>query len=414
MRRLLLDPLRDRRFRLLFSAQAVSTLGDALVPVALAFAVIDSGGSPGDLGAALLAWALPMTLLLLVGGVWADRVPRRALIIASYSAGFTAQVVLGTLLVTGHNQLWAIALCQVVRGIGSAFYFPAASGIVPEIVDSEKLHQANALLSVTRNTTGIVGPVIAGLLVETVGPGWAILGDGASFALGAAALLFIGPLGRAAARGAGALSDLKAGWREVSSRGWVQALIYTGGVYQFSAIAAVAVLAPIVAKQQLGGASALATIFGAGAAGSVAGGVVAARWWPNRPLRAGYLGMLFSGTPGLLLLAIPAPVAVLAAAWFIGGAANAFFENAEFTVMQKKIPKASLSRVMSVNFTGSVAPRPIGLAVVGPIAATVGIRATLIAAACLALSSTACPLLLRQVREIDGEDEISPAARSPD
>ena len=156
--------LREPQFRLLFSAHAISTFGDLLVPVALAFAVLDLTGSASDLGFVLTARLVPMVLFMLAGGVWADRLPREALMIGSSLVRLVTQTVLGVLLVSGSARIWELVALQAANGAATAFYRPASTGIVPQTVSPARLQQANALMWGAIGTAGFAGPAVAGVI----------------------------------------------------------------------------------------------------------------------------------------------------------------------------------------------------------------------------------------------------------
>jgi len=179
------DALREREFRLLFSAHAISVFGDWLVPVAIAFAVLDLTGSASDLGFVIAARLVPMVVFMLAGGVLADRVPRQLLMIASSLVALVSEATLGVLLVMGTARIWEIVVLQAVRGTTAAFFRPASTGIVPDIVSPQRLQQANALMWGAFGIAGFAGPAVAGVFLATVGGGWAILGDAATFGVAA-------------------------------------------------------------------------------------------------------------------------------------------------------------------------------------------------------------------------------------
>src|SRR5919202_2609012 len=168
-------PLRYRDFRRVFFAGVVSTVGDFLVPVAISFAVLDLTGSASDLGLVLFARILGQVLLFLAGGVWADRVPRQQVMVASNAVRFVSQGLLGALLVSGHARIWQLIALQLVHGAATGVFRPAASGITPQLVSDEQLQAANGLMYVTLSVGGIVGPATGGVFVATIGAGWAIV-----------------------------------------------------------------------------------------------------------------------------------------------------------------------------------------------------------------------------------------------
>jgi MFS family permease len=397
--------LRERQFRLLFTAHAISAVGDFLVPVALAFAVLDLTGSATDLGFVLTARLVPLVLFMLAGGVWADRLPRQQLMIWSHLVRLVDQAVLGALLVTGNARIWQLVALQAVHGTATAFFRPASSGIVPQTVSPQRLHQANGLMWGAIGVAGFAGPAMAGVVIATAGAGWAILGDGATFALGAYLLarLRLPPLERAPRESF--VHELAAGWREVVSRQWLWTSIACFAVFQLAVIAAFSVLGPVVAKRSLGGASAWAIIAAAFGVGSIVGNVFALYVRPRRPLRFLFALTLFC-FPTLFLLAFAVPVPLLAAAEFGSGLAIGFSGAVWETTLQEHVPEAALSRVSAYDWMGSMVLRPAGLAVVGPIAAVVGVRTTLIAAGLMGLVAN---LLLFGVREVRTLERGGPA-----
>ena len=154
-------PLREREFRLLFAGRTASIVGNAIAPVALAFAVLDLTGSKTDLGLILVCREIPLILFLLVGGIWADRLPRNRVMVGADVASALSQAVAATLLITGGAEIWHLAALASVNGAASAFFFPASSGVIPQTVPALILQQANALLALAVNSAMIGGAAVA-------------------------------------------------------------------------------------------------------------------------------------------------------------------------------------------------------------------------------------------------------------
>ena len=144
-------PLAERNFLLLFSARSISYFGTYLAPIAVAFAVLDLTGSATDTGIAFACWTLAQVSALLVGGVVADRLPRRLVMVGSDTANLFVRATMGLLLISGHAQIWEIFVLQAIGGAATAFYSPASSGLVPEVVRPDQLQQANALMGIARS-----------------------------------------------------------------------------------------------------------------------------------------------------------------------------------------------------------------------------------------------------------------------
>ena len=167
----MLKPLAEPSFRTLFLARSVSSAGDSFLPVALAFAVLDLTGSAVDLGIVLAAATISSLLLLPLGGVWADRLPRgRVMLVADLARG-VAQATVAILLISGHAEVWHLVVLQVVDGSAEAFFNPASGAIVPETISGRLLREANALLGFSTGLSYAVGPGVAGILVAATSPG---------------------------------------------------------------------------------------------------------------------------------------------------------------------------------------------------------------------------------------------------
>jgi MFS family permease len=398
--------LSERQFRRYFVGQTTSFLGDGLLPVAVSFAVLDLTGSASDLGLVLAARMVPVVLFLLVGGVWADRLPRHLVMLASDVGRGAVQALLAVLLLTGTAELWHLLVLQALYGVAEAFMRPASTGLLPSLVSAGRLQQANALISASVNSAYILGPAIAGVLVATAGAGTAIAIDAATFAASTAslALLRVPPAVARAAR-LPFFAELREGWREFTSRTWLWATVAVASLFLLAVMAPLMVLGPVVADRELGGAGAWGAIAAAIGLGTLAGSIVAARVRPERPILA--FALLLAG-PALtaFALATTLPVPVIAALGFVAGSTEGFIEVVWITALQERIPSAALSRVSAYDTLGSFVFMPVGFGVAGPIADTVGLRATLIG---IAVCAVALPLTLvavpgvRSVRRLEAD-----------
>ena len=382
-----LGALEEREFGILWLGQATSALGSSLVPVALAFAVIDLTGSASALGLVLSAALVSRIVLLLVGGVVADRLPRQSVMLGADLLRTVSQGLAAVLLITGHAHLWELVVLIALFGAGDAFFAPASTGLVPETVRAERLQQANALMSLSRSVALVAGPTIAGLLVTAIGPGWVFAIDAATFAVSSASLACLRlPRSVSEAPRATVLVELRDGWREVRSRTWVWATVVRFSLSNL-AIAPLFVLGPFVAEESLGGATAWGLIGTAGGIGAVLGDAAALRLRPRRPLLVGGLAAsLWALEPAVL--ALPFPTAVIAVAAALGFGGSGFSNALWFTALQERIPRQALSRVSSFDWLGSIAFQPAGFALAGPSAEAIGVSATLLGSA--AVQASAC------------------------
>jgi MFS family permease len=392
-------PLRQRDFRLLFLGSTTSFVGSAFANVALAFAVLDLTGSKADLGFVLAARTLPTVVFLLVGGIWADRLPRHHVMVASNVLSGLSQATVAALLFSGHARVWQLAVLAAVNGASTAFFFPAASGITPQTVPPSLLQQANAVLRLGRNSAWIVGGALAGLIVAATSPAAGIAVDAGSFLLAATLTAAMRIPSSLHMESSHFLADLTLGWREFASRAWLWAIVLQFGFVNAVEQGAQGVLGPAVAKEHFSGAAAWGLIAATQAVGLVVGGVVMLRLRPRRLLLVATLGFLLS-TPLLFGLGVPVPLPAVLVLAFVAGLGTETFGVLWDTSMQQEIPQDRLSRVYSYDALGSYALIPLGLAVAGPVAEAIGTKATLFAAGTISLSATLAVLLVPEVRTL--------------
>jgi MFS family permease len=397
--------LHEREFRLLFAGQAISLLGDGMVGVALAFAVLDLTGSITDLGYVFAARTIPLVAFLLVGGVFADRLPRRAVMLNADIARLVTQGTIAVLLISGRAQIWQLILTQAVYGTATAFFNPASTGLTPSVVSPGRLQQANALRALAMAAGNVAGPALAGVLVAAASPGWALAVDSASFGVSAIflALLHVPAHERVPVKPF--LQELGEGWNEVISRSWVWSILVFAGVANMAG-SVFFIVGAYVSKHELGGAGAWALITSAFGIGAVAGGIVVLRLHPRRPLRTACVGFGFFALPPALL-ALGVPAGVVAGGALFAGLAGAVGNTLWETTLQQHIPRRALSRVSAYDWLVSVGLAPIGQVLVGPIVAAVGVDSTLWGAVVIFLAGTVGTLSIRQVREL-GNGEVAP------
>jgi MFS family permease len=390
--------LGEREYRLFFLGQTTSLLGDGMVGVALSFAVLDLTGSVADLGYVLAAASLPLVAFLLVGGVFADRLSRRAVMIGADVVRCAAQGATAALLLSGHARLWELIVLQVVRGAASAFFSPSLTGLTPLLVAGEHLQQANVLRGISGAAGNIAGPALAGLLVATIGSGWALAVDASTFAVSAACLAALRLPPREQLPRQRFLRDLREGWHEFSSRTWLWSGVVAAGIANMLS-APFFVLGAAIARSSLGGAGAWALILSAIGTGSFAGGLLALRLRPHRPFLAAFVCYLPFGLPGVFLAFHARPL-LIAAAGLVAGAGlmigNALWE----TTLQQQIPTAVLSRVTAYDWFGSLAGAPLGNALVGPMAVAFGSKATLLLAAGVTTTANLVVMSLPSIRAV--------------
>jgi len=392
----LLTPLRERDFALLWAGMVVSLLGDGIYFVAIAWQVYDLTDSPAALSLVGLAWSLGMVGFLLLGGVAADRIERRRLMLIADGVRMACVAAMGTLAVTGAVEVWHLAALSLVYGTAEAFFSPAFSSTIPLLVPPGRLVQANALQEVMRPLTfRLAGPALGGVLVAAIGAGGALLVDAATFAV---ALVCVGAI-RTRTRVAGLADPRPGGIREGLAWGrgqpWFWASLIAAALSLLCTVGPIEVLLPYVVRNDLGaGAGAFGLVLAAGGVGGVAGGLLMGR----RGLPARRLGVLF-GLWTTCTLAV-AGYALASAVWQLMGLTflYGFFVSCGMviwaTLMQTRVPPDLLGRVTSVDWLVSIGLSPVSFALVGPVAALAGTDATLVGAGLLGSAATAAVFLL--------------------
>ena len=402
------DALRERNVRLLVGSGTVDAFGNGMANVALAFAVLRIGGA-ADLGYTFLAREIPMVVFLLLGGVWADRVSRKMLLVLGDVSMGTAQATTAALFLTGHATVVRVALLQVVFGVANAFTRPASTGLIAQAVSHAHLQEANALLNLTRSPSRIAGPAIGGLIVVASNPGWALAADAATFFVSGAFYLQLRITESARPERTNMIRELREGWGEFVSRTWLWTIVASFGFFQLTLFPALLVLGPVVAEQHLGGAGSWGLILAFQGVGSLFGGALALRLHPRRPLVAATLLCLpIAGV--LALLGASAPVALLCLVGFIAAVGLTCGDILWFTTFQLQVPDHLMSRLSSFDWFGSVALNPIGYALVGPIANRLGVAETLYLAAA---ANAAVTLIVASTPAIRNLRATSPAVAVP-
>ncbi len=363
--------LREREFRLLWFGQSASTIGDRLVFVALALYVTEIG-TPTDVGVVLAAHAIPLVGCLLLGGVWADRLPRHRVMVATDLIRASMHALLAVLIFTGAVEIWHIVVIEAVFGAAEAFFRPAFTGLVPQTVPEPMLQEANAANSIVQTVAEFAGPALATALVLGVGAGWAFAFDAATFLVSAAFLVRLRPRRRGEmAPAATVLVELRVGWAEFRSRPWVWATVAIFCVMVLVAFAPYTVLGPTVAEDVYGGTGAYGTLAAALGLGTIAGALIGFRWRPERPLLAAFVVNL-AWPVAIALFAVGVPLGLLAVVFVVSGAGLALFDVWWLTALAQRIPPHALSRVSSYDWMGSLALLPLGYLLAGPLGEALG------------------------------------------
>jgi MFS family permease len=429
--------LREPPFRRFYLGYVTSLLGTSMASLALAFAVLGSGGTPVDLGYVFAAGIVPQVLFLVVGGVVADARGRRVVMLAAEAACGCAQAVLAVSLFTGRPPVWLFVAVALARGTGEAFFTPALTGLTPQIASPGELGNANAMLGVARSSTSVAGPALAGLLIAVAGPAVVVALDAASFGVSVLALAGLrpaagppvpaasagarqaGPPGRpdrgdepvAGAAPAPGVSpspprrarrfraDLADGWAEFRAVPWLVVGAVQFALFNLLVWGPFLVLGPVLATSTLGGAGAWGAVMACYGAGAVLGGLLALGRRPRRPVVAATVADFGYAAP-CGLLALGAPVAAVAAGAVAAGICSALGGAFTTTAMQRTVAADALARVSAFEIGIAYAFGPVAFAAAGPVAAVVGVRAVLGFGAAWTLVSSAAVLALPSIRAV--------------
>jgi MFS family permease len=395
-------PLRHRGFRLLASARTIDYIGNGMAPIALSFAVLDRTGSVTDLGLVVGARSVANVALLLIGGVLADRFPRAVVLQGSAALAAVSQAVVAASVLGHFDSLALLAGLGVLNGAASAASLPAAAALTNQTVPANLVRQANALARMGVAAAGIVGSSIGGVVVGTVGPGWALAADAASFAI-VAVLFSRMRLGGTPIRIRASMPhDLRVGWRTFVGNTWVWVIVLQFLVLNAVFSGGVVVLGPSIAQRTIG-RTVWGLVLAAQTFGSLLGGLLAAHWQARRALFVGTAACVAEALPMLALGYLP-NVAVLVGAMFSSGFLLAQFGVAWAVALQRNIPEDKLARVYSYDALGSFIAVPIGQVAAGPVALAIGDRSTLVIGAGLIVLATLAALAVPSVRNLTISD----------
>ncbi|WFR83674.1 MFS transporter [Arthrobacter sp. Y-9] len=376
------------------TSEALSKLGSEFSLIAVAFAVLAVSGSPSDLGLALMARTFPPVLLLLIGGVWADRFSRAKLMISADLVALVAQASLGLVLLTGHYNIWLVVLFQAMLGSATAMFRPAIAGLIPQTVPKSDLQSANSLISIVGSTAGLVGPVLAGGLMLLVNPGVLILVDAATFLISAAILSKLwsvtnvrrtdAPRNFVREAGEGISYVLRSRWLSSTI---VQSLLFQAGFAVFFT------LGPALTLASGGGAQSWGIMVTAFGGGSLLGGLIALHFRPRTPMIAMQFVLILT-IPALFAMAFGAPLVLQAIGALLAGAAFALSDTIWDTYLQATTPEDRLGRVASVAGLSGASLRPFGYLLAGFIAVLLGTAVTFVVTATILFASIVVVLLL--------------------
>jgi MFS family permease len=401
--------LRHQNFMRFYAGYTTSLLGSAMSTVAVTFAVLGDGGSAADLGYVFAAGVIPQVVFMLGGGVLADRLGRRRVMLGADAARLTAQGILAGALLITVPPIWLIVVLSAVLGTGEAFFTPALGGLTPAITPQDRLGDANALLGVAQSATRVIGPALSGVLIGFSAPGVVIAVDAATFGVSLISLSLLRvPAIRPATHSA--WRDFTEGWHQFRAQTWLWVVTVQFALFNLLTWAPFLLLGPLLARAYLGGARAWGIVTAAMALGSVLAGLALVGRKPRRPLIVAVIGSYGYAAP-CLMLSLHLPVYAVAAGACAAGAGSAIFGTYFSTVQQQRVPAEALARVTAFDLTGAYALGSAGFLVIGPVAAIVGPGRMLGFAAAYTAASSTVVLTLRAIRSVR---QLEPAVAARD
>jgi MFS family permease len=392
-------PWRSRNYRLQIASAVISALGTAAAPVAMAFAILDTGGSGTAVGLVSAAGTVPPVLFFMIGGVVADRLPRHLVIVVANLVSALAQALFALVLFAHTVKLWQLVIFAAVNGLAIAFRMPATEGLLMCSVDRAYASRAFAIFRTGLNGAQVAGAAVGGILVAGFGPGWVLALDAATFLLASVLGSMMQVEGRLRKR-AGLVTELRDGWTEFVGRRWLWSVVGQFAVVNAVGVGAFAVLGALTADRHYDGARDWGFILSCDAIGMILGGLLMVRLRPQRLLVSGICGALLLALP-LAAFAARAPLPVVCAASLLAGTGVEIFSVNWMTALSQEVPHEKFSRVAAYEALGSFGLTPLGAAAAGPAADRFGLDRTLWFATGAIVAATALVLTVPDVRKME-------------
>jgi MFS family permease len=400
----MLGQLRDLRshpgFINLAISRFISNVGNGVSPIALAYGVLSLPGATGrDLSIVMAARFVPLLAFMLFGGVIADRFQRNRLVGGSDMLGSFLAATSAVSLIIGSSSVWLLALMGGLFGILNAIWWPAMSGVLPEILPREKLQEGNAVIGLMTNIGYIIGTLSGGILVATVGAGWGLLIDAISFFVAGVIVWNLPITGRMKDKSKGIIHDLVIGWREFISRSWVLTMVVTFALINMAFESMLSVLGPLNFSDPVSGPREWSYNLAGLAIGMLLAGIYVLKVKVERPL---FLAMILIAISAIwdFTLAFDLPLIVTVIAGIFSGISLEVFMVTWNTSLQSHVPEESYSRVSSYDTLGSFGIAPLGIVFAGPLAMHFGVNTILMATGLITLIAALASLLVKSVRDL--------------
>jgi MFS family permease len=387
-------------FTSLAISRFISNVGNGVSPIALAYGVLSLPGATGkDLSIVMAARFVPLLAFMLFGGVIADRFQRNRLVGGSDMLGSFLAATSAVSLILGFSSTWLLALMGGLFGILNAIWWPAMSGVLPEILPKEKLQEGNAVVGLMTNIGYIIGTLGGGILVSTVGAGWGLLIDASSFFIAGVIVWNLPLIGKAKDKSAGIIHDLKVGWKEFISRSWVIAMVIAFALINMAFESMLSVLGPLNFSDPVSGPKQWSYNLAGLSIGMLLGGIWILKVKIERPL---FFAMILIALSAVwdFALAFDLPMAIAVLAAVFSGISLEVFMVTWNTSLQSHVPEESYSRVSSYDTLGSFGIAPLGIVIAGPLAMQFGVDTILIVTGATTLIASVASLMVSSVRNL--------------
>lgn len=387
-------------FTKLASARFISNLGNGITPIALSFGVLGlPNGTASQLSLVLGSQMIPLLLFMLFGGVVGDRYKRNKIVGGSDILGSAFVMVSATSFIFGFVSIPLLCVMGALFGILNALWWPAFSGVLPEILPKEELQRGNSAIGLLTNFGYTGGALLGGVLVAVAGSGWALAVDALSF-FTAGVLVWTIDLPRISRDDSGTMfHQLRAGWLEFIARKWVVSVVVSFTFINLAYESTLGVLGPLAIKESGYGPREWSLILAVSTAGMIVTGLALLRFTLSKPMIYGITPMLFMSA-WIFSITFASNIWIPIVISFFAGVAIEIFYVAWSTSMQHNIPEESYSRVVSYDALGSYALAPIGLIFIGPLAEQIGTKNALFILAALVFVATVTALSVREVRMV--------------
>ncbi|CAB4572193.1 unannotated protein [freshwater metagenome] len=375
-------------------------MGNGLSPIALAYGVLSLPGADGsDLSIVMGARYLPLIIFMLFGGVFADRFQRNRIVGGSDIIGSALVAVSAISLIAGFSSILLLAIMGALFGFLNALWWPAMSGVLPEILPKEKLQEGNAIIGLMSNIGVVFGTLLGGVIVTLTSPGWALLIDGATFFIAGLIVWNLKLDAKSRIESPGILDDLRVGWREFISRSWLVTMVIAFAFINMAFDSMITILGPLNFSDPETGPRNWSYNLAGLTIGMMIGGIIVLKFKFKHPL---FVSMILVAISGIwdFALAFDLSLAISIAAGIFSGIAVEIFLVTWSTSMQTHIPEESFSRVNAYDSLGSYGFAPLGIIIAGPLAEAFSVNSILFATGSITLLASVVALSVKSVRTL--------------